>query len=264
MSTRDDQPSAAKPAQPAPPRKPSPGMPWGQAETFHLIDAYEEKWLELKRSQLKSHEWEEVATTVAERSGTGGAGQIPSKSGTQCRHKIEKLRKRFKSERARQVRSFWPFFERMARLDRGPTPISVFPPTRHVATSARSSDEDDDNDHEVAVSNSRDVNGLPHSGVAKEEEEGEEEKEEVGRGGSSSGGGGLMGMSEVVKEFGEEISRIEKRKIEILQEIEKDRMEMEMKRQKMVMETQQYLMVRIAEAVSGSTKKAKKLRNSFQ
>jgi Myb/SANT-like DNA-binding domain len=261
MSTGDDQPSAASPVPAALPKKPSPGMPWGQAETFHLIDAYEEKWLELKRSQLKTPEWEEVAATVAERSGTGGACQIPSKSGTQCRHKIEKLRKRFKSERARPVRSFWPFFDRMARLDRGPTPISVFPPMRHVATSARSSEEDDDD--EVAVSNSRSVNGLLHYGVPKEVEV-EEEKGQVGRGGNSSGDGGLAGMMEVVKGFGEEVSRIEKRKMEILREIEKDRMEMEMKRQKMVMEAQQYLMERIIDAISGSTKKSKKLRNSFQ
>jgi Myb/SANT-like DNA-binding domain len=230
-------------------------MPWGQAETFHLIDAYEEKWLELKRSQLKATEWDEVAATVTERSGIGGAGQIPTKSGTQCRHKIEKLRKRFKSEWARPVRSFWPFFDRMARLDRGPTPIAVFPPTRHVVASARSSDDDDDD--EVAVSNSRSVNGLLHSGVPKEEEEVEEEKGQVGRGGNSSGGGGLVGMMEVVKGLGEEVSIIEKRKMEILREIEKDRMEM--KRQKMIMEAQQYLMERIVDAVSGSTKEVQEV-----
>ncbi|KAJ3707323.1 hypothetical protein LUZ61_011028 [Rhynchospora tenuis] len=258
MSTGDDQPSAVAPTPPAPlgqPRKPSPGMPWGQAETFHLIDAYEEKWLELKRSQLKAHEWEEVAAIVAERSGTGGAGQIPAKSGTQCRHKIEKLRKRFKAERARPVRSFWPFFDRMARLDRGPTPISVFPPSRHVAQANRSSD--DEEEEEVGVSKIRGVNGGVHSGVKKEEIEVEEEKEEVGR------SGGVVGMMEVVKGFGEEVSRIEKRKMEILREIEKDRMEMEMKRQKMVVETQQYLVERIAKAVSGSIPKAKKFNNSF-
>ncbi|CAA6664386.1 unnamed protein product [Spirodela intermedia] len=102
-----------------------PGKPWLERETALLIDAYEERWSSLKRGQLKAHQWEEVAGSVAAKLGLSR----PSKSGTQCRHKIEKLRQRYRAELQRGGSSSrWTFFDRIDRMERGPLPISVRPP----------------------------------------------------------------------------------------------------------------------------------------
>ncbi|MCO5612234.1 hypothetical protein L7F22_066498 [Adiantum nelumboides] len=93
---------------------------WSELETFHLIAAYQEKWYLLKRGQLKARHWEEVANNVFLR----GGGSEPSKSSVQCRHKIEKLRKKYREEKQLEEQrgrgsSSWPFFEYMDAMERG-------------------------------------------------------------------------------------------------------------------------------------------------
>ncbi|KAB1199478.1 hypothetical protein CJ030_MR0G022771 [Morella rubra] len=109
-------------------KKPQP-LPWTHEETVHLIQAYQEKWYALKRGQLKSSQWEEVAVTVAARCGYDHT-EPSSKSALQCRHKMEKLRQRYRSEKQRgsPPSSSWPYFHLMDSLDRGPLPpISARP-----------------------------------------------------------------------------------------------------------------------------------------
>ncbi|XP_030472800.2 trihelix transcription factor ASIL1 [Syzygium oleosum] len=109
-------------------KKPQP-VPWTHEETVNLIRAYGEKWYALKRGPLKSSQWEEVAVTVAARCGYSYAE--PSKTATQCRHKMEKLRKRYRAEKQQRAgaggASGWPYYELMVRLERGPMPISARP-----------------------------------------------------------------------------------------------------------------------------------------
>ncbi|XP_062078526.1 trihelix transcription factor ENAP2 [Humulus lupulus] len=108
-------------------KKPQP-IPWTHQETVHLIQAYEEKWYSLKRGPLKSSQWEEVAVTVAAR--CGYEYTEPSKTAIQCRHKMEKLRQRYRAEKNRLILSgvsVWPYFDLMNRLERGPLPISARP-----------------------------------------------------------------------------------------------------------------------------------------
>ncbi|XP_038877299.1 trihelix transcription factor ASIL1 [Benincasa hispida] len=105
-------------------------IPWTHQETVHLIHAYQEKWYSLERGQLKSSQWEEVAVTVAARCGYSDFD--PSKTSVQCRHKMEKLRQRFRSEKHRlsigtQSSSRWLYFDLMSNLLRGPLPISARP-----------------------------------------------------------------------------------------------------------------------------------------
>uniref|UniRef100_A0A0D6R4E0 Myb-like domain-containing protein n=1 Tax=Araucaria cunninghamii TaxID=56994 RepID=A0A0D6R4E0_ARACU len=134
-------------------RKP-PG-PWTETETNHLIDAYQEKWYTLKRGQLKARHWEEVANQVFLRCG----GIEPSKSSVQCRHKIEKLRKRYRTEKQQQQSSpswspsKWVFFERMDLLENGPAPpraTESIPNGRQLTAAAaeqHDSDTTDNNNH---------------------------------------------------------------------------------------------------------------------
>nr|GMD15645.1 trihelix transcription factor ASIL1 [Ipomoea batatas] len=88
------------------PKKPHP-LPWTPQETVNLIQAYKEKWYSLNRGQLKASQWEEVAIAVAVRCGFDEL----SKSSTQCRHKIEKLR----NELAAEIRGFAERFMRMEK-----------------------------------------------------------------------------------------------------------------------------------------------------
>ncbi|KAG8387330.1 hypothetical protein BUALT_Bualt02G0010200 [Buddleja alternifolia] len=98
-------------------------MPWTHQETLALIQAYQEKWYSLKKGQLKAFQWEEVAVTVAARCGF----DEPSKTSTQCRHKIEKLRKRYRSELQKPYPNSWQYFELMDRMEHGPTSFNARP-----------------------------------------------------------------------------------------------------------------------------------------
>ncbi|XP_010937395.1 trihelix transcription factor ENAP2 [Elaeis guineensis] len=263
-------------------RKPAPGQPWSHLETVHLIEAYEEKWYSLKRGQLKAHQWEEVAAAVATRCGFDGL----SKTGTQCRHKIEKLRKRYRADRLRPNPSAWPYFDRMDRMERGPLPISVRPPVPPVfadadaaagdPSSEEEDEEDDEEEEERTASNTRSINGILREGNwgfsrvsrnprsrkrrAFEEEEDDEEEEEQEEG-VGARGEALSKLAVVVRMFGEELVRMEKRRMEMLREVERDWMEMEAKRAEMIMESQRFLVDTIANAFS-SLKKAKKSQDS--
>ncbi|KAL8546679.1 hypothetical protein ACS0TY_006415 [Phlomoides rotata] len=105
-------------------RKPSP-LPWTHQETLALIQAYQEKWYSLKKGQLKAFQWEEVSVTVAARCGF----DEPSKTATQCRHKIEKLRKRYRSELQKPYPNSWQYFELLDQMERGPTLLYARPIT---------------------------------------------------------------------------------------------------------------------------------------
>ncbi|XP_040999508.1 uncharacterized protein LOC121245538 [Juglans microcarpa x Juglans regia] len=111
--------------------------------------AYQEKWYSLKRGQLKSSQWEEVAVTVAARCGYDHT-EPSSKSALQCRHKMEKLRQRLRSEKQRlptpSSSSSWPYFHLMDSLDRGPLPPISALPISLVPPPHDESDYDDDND----------------------------------------------------------------------------------------------------------------------
>ncbi|KAJ4894536.1 Homeodomain-like superfamily protein [Raphanus sativus] len=104
-------------------RKTQPVL-WTEDETLLLIDSYKQKWYAVGRGPLRSNQWEEISVAVSGRSGV-------ERSATQCRHKMEKLRKRFKAERQSMGPiSIWPFYSQMDELDCNPAPISARPLTR--------------------------------------------------------------------------------------------------------------------------------------
>ncbi|PIN00311.1 Transcription factor GT-2 [Handroanthus impetiginosus] len=110
-------------SKPLSPPKRSPPLPWTHQETLALIQAYQEKWYSLKKGQLKAFQWDEVAANVAARCGF----DEPSKTSTQCRHKIEKLRKRYRSELQKPYPNSWQYFELMDQMERGPMPLNALP-----------------------------------------------------------------------------------------------------------------------------------------
>ncbi|GFZ01090.1 alcohol dehydrogenase transcription factor Myb/SANT-like family protein [Actinidia rufa] len=103
-----------------PPRK-FPAPCWTQDETLALIDAYRDRWLALRRGYLRTADWDEVAEAVAVRCPAAGA----AKTSAQCRHKMEKLRQRYRTEKQRSLSfpgrffSSWFFFDNMDSLGIG-------------------------------------------------------------------------------------------------------------------------------------------------
>ncbi|KAK6162680.1 hypothetical protein DH2020_002521 [Rehmannia glutinosa] len=135
-------PSTAVASASAPRRLPPPC--WTPDETVALIDAYKDKWYSLRRGNLRANHWQEVADDVASR-----CPASPPKTAVQCRHKMEKLRKRYRAEiqRAaahggvRRFSSSWAHFQNMQSMEKGPNNPS--PP------SSSSSDEEDDHKNSI-------------------------------------------------------------------------------------------------------------------
>ncbi|KAF8654349.1 hypothetical protein HU200_061529 [Digitaria exilis] len=137
-------------------KKSAPAQPWSDVETMHLIDAYDERWTALGRGQLKAQQWEEVAEDVASRCAATPGVVVQRKTGTQCRHKLEKLRKRYRTEAARPVTSLWTFFRRMDQLERGPLAAaasSAYPPASGSPPAAASDEEEEEEDEEEEEEN---------------------------------------------------------------------------------------------------------------
>ncbi|XP_050365134.1 trihelix transcription factor ENAP2 [Argentina anserina] len=250
-------------------RKPQP-IPWTHEETVHLIQAYQDKWYELRRGQLKASQWEEVAVTVAARCGYDYTE--PSKTSTQCRHKMEKLRQRHRSVKKRLGLSFgsgWPYFDLMERLEQGPMPISARRPCHE-------SDEEDD-----AEEAEEDRGGQEQEEVDEDEEDNYRKLQSLDyilrrpaivnrfsggarvgpirssaagakRAREAAGDDGYYGDvvdgqrgTEVVAELATEIRAFAKRligvenmRMEIMREMERCRLEMENKRMDMILQSQ--------------------------
>ncbi|KAL6979796.1 hypothetical protein U1Q18_021451 [Sarracenia purpurea var. burkii] len=105
-----------------PPRRFPPPC-WTQDETLALIDAYRDRWFALRRGYLRTADWDAVAAVVTRRY----PDVSPSKTSAQCRHKMEKLRQRYRVEKQRslsfpgQFFSSWFFFNNMSSMDNGPS-----------------------------------------------------------------------------------------------------------------------------------------------
>ncbi|KAJ9169766.1 hypothetical protein P3X46_017920 [Hevea brasiliensis] len=276
-------PSSEPPSQSPPPNsrslstKKSHPVPWTHQETVHLIQSYQEKWYSLKQGQLKASQWEEVAVTVAARCGCDH--NHPAKTVIQCRHKMEKLRKRFREERRRISLTgvcSWQYFDLMESLERGPVPISAR--TLALVRPNDTVNEDEDNEDEAEVeqgqdeeeddyghrSKSRSINCIlrkptivnrfagSDSGYLREAmnqrkreemvEENDDEEEGERREGVE------LGLAEEIRVFAERIVGMESKKMKMTKETEKWRMEMENKRMEMILDSQRKIVSMISAA----------------
>ncbi|XAR54887.1 hypothetical protein NMG60_11030214 [Bertholletia excelsa] len=107
------------------PEKPTRKFPppcWTKEEALALIEAYRDRWYALRRGYLRTADWEAVAGAVAGRC----PGSSPAKTSAQCRHKMEKLRQRYRVEKQRSLSfpgkffSSWFFFDNMDSMENGP------------------------------------------------------------------------------------------------------------------------------------------------
>ncbi|XP_076881018.1 uncharacterized protein LOC143529015 [Bidens hawaiensis] len=145
----DPSPSFSISGQPSSSRRLPPPC-WSNDETVALIESYRDKWYSLCRGNLRANHWQEVADGVAYRCPVP-SGQ-PSKTSIQCRHKMEKLRKRYRSEiqrignpnpRGHRNPSAWVHFNLMDSMELG---LSVN--DRVVDRINRDDDDGDENENE--------------------------------------------------------------------------------------------------------------------
>ncbi|KAM0864172.1 hypothetical protein ACQ4PT_044095 [Festuca glaucescens] len=231
---------------------------WTHEETLALIEAYRDKWEALKKGNLRAADWDEVAGAV-----TARCGRFPTatyKSGVQCRHKIEKLRKRYRAERSRSAgRSKgpkWPFFALLHDLagggapDPSPNPIIKIRPRGNAAgagatpasPSPVSSPSSDDAGRSRSlhglISNGGGGSGLRFTipkgsrtrpGAPPREPKPEEDPEAEA----------MAEVASALRAVGEGFLRMEERRLELSLQIEKERMESEMKRTQTLLDAQQ-------------------------
>ncbi|PPS18808.1 hypothetical protein GOBAR_AA01778 [Gossypium barbadense] len=96
---------------------------WSEGAVSSLLEAYENKWVLRNRAKLKGHDWEDVARYVSARA---NCTKSP-KTQTQCKNKIESMKKRYRSESATAEGSSWPLYPRLDLLLRAAPPPALAP-----------------------------------------------------------------------------------------------------------------------------------------
>ncbi|CAH2064150.1 unnamed protein product [Thlaspi arvense] len=96
---------------------------WSEGAVSSLLEAYETKWVIRNRAKLKGQDWEDVARHVSSRASHSKS----PKTQTQCKNKIESMKKRYRSESATADGSSWPLYPRLDHLLRGNGSASVQP-----------------------------------------------------------------------------------------------------------------------------------------
>lgn len=233
-------------------RKTQPVL-WTEDETLLLIDSYKQKWYAVGRGPLRSNQWEEISVAVSGRSGV-------ERSATQCRHKMEKLRKRFKAERQSMGPiSIWPFYSQMDELDCNPAPISArpltrLPPSNHYAEDEDEEDEDEEEDERR--NKSRSINHIVRrpgtvnrfAGVGGgllqwgQKERSKRKRTDEGGGGGERRMKGARAVAYEIRAFAEKTMVMEKKKMEFAKETLKLRKDMEIKRLKLIQTSQAQLL----------------------
>lgn len=87
---------------------------WTEHESFVLLDAWGERFLQRGRKSLRSDEWQEVAEAVSQESNF-------NRTDTQCRNRLDTLKKKYKKEKMRVegvvgATSKWVYFKKMDML----------------------------------------------------------------------------------------------------------------------------------------------------
>ncbi|KAG6406209.1 hypothetical protein SASPL_133808 [Salvia splendens] len=128
---------------------------WSEGAVSCLLEAYEAKWTLRNRAKLKGQDWEEIAKHVS----AHAAASKSAKTQTQCKNKIESMKKRYRSESAAAPdASSWPLYPRLDLLLRGNGVSAPNPPPVAVEEIG------------IAAQNSPNSNG---GGAVGKEEEGE-------------------------------------------------------------------------------------------
>ncbi|GMJ00437.1 hypothetical protein HRI_003712900 [Hibiscus trionum] len=275
---------------------------WTKEETLALIEAYKDKWFALRRGNLKASDWDAVSDAVSSASDPGTV-----KSSVQCRHKIEKLRKRYRAEKQRSLKilgshhevrggydSSFNFDDRLGSgygVKRHENEDFVAKGIKKFKSNGRIGDgygsmvdfdhsfaQDVDSLGEFPLKTLGDRSllnvafkpknyGCPNLNYDYDNDSNDEEMvfrardSGLGRKNASAGVKRVVDpvdeMVSSIKLLAEGFARMEKMKMETVKEIEKTRMEMEMKHNEMILESQQKIMDAFSNALLSEKKKRK-------
>ncbi|XP_062027985.1 trihelix transcription factor ENAP1-like isoform X2 [Rosa rugosa] len=239
------------------PRRRFPPLCWTDDEAQALISVFKDKWSSLGRTNLKANDWDDVAATLAAQFPLVS----PSKTAAQCHNKIEKLRKRYRSEKQRASTrpgrfSPWALYRFMEELE-GESGKSGFG-SGHTARKGHRNLAPLFNPKMKLKKNEssgflRRFGGVDSSGVGVKD---------------LGGGSGLLRsarevdpveeMVSSIQLLGEKYMKVEKRKMEMAREIVMMQMDMEMKQTQVIMESQQQIVNACVSALLDSKKKKKR------
>ena len=280
---------------PTPPASQSRSMPvredcWSEEATSTLVDAWGRRYLELNRGNLRQKDWQDVADAV---NALHGHTKKTHRTDVQCKNRIDTIKKKYKTEKARvsssngAVSSSWPFFERLDVLigsnfnskKSSPSPPvalplsyrkipSSAPPTAVALPQKRSAASVLDDGYfrrnysavAAAAAAAADDDEDEEEGEGEDEEEEEEERgSEVEEG--ERGKEGMRRLARAIERFGEVYERVEGEKLRQMVDLEKQRMQfakdLEVQRMQMFMDTQVQLERIKREKRSGSSGKIK-------
>ncbi|KAL6175896.1 hypothetical protein ACLB2K_052534 [Fragaria x ananassa] len=254
----------------APPRKFPPPC-WTDDEAQALISVFKQKWTSLNRTNLKSHDWDDVAASLAAQFPLVS----PSKTAVQCHNKIEKLRKRFRSEKLRASTrpgrfspwALYPFMEDLESHNHPSAKSAVKPDagSGFLAALDEFVGRGDDAHFPVKSLGNRNL-GTYVTPKSHEEEEFNPKRKLKLASGSSVLRSSVKEVDPVgaivssIRLLGEKYMEVEKRKMEMAREIVMMQMDMEMKQTQAVMESQQQMVNVCVSALLDSKKKKRKIK----
>ena len=193
---------------------------WTERETFVLLDAWGERFLQRGKKSLRSEEWHEVAEKVSE------VSKI-DRTETQCRNRLDTLKKKYKKEKLNSTAggtSKWVYFKKMDLLlssSNQPSGLScgldsgeyVFMNPRVYLNCANGLDEMRDSPVNSESEGGDDSDGLPPK------------KRKSGRDNEDDEGSSFRLLADTIQKFGEIYEKIEDSKRQQMVELEKMRMD---------------------------------------
>ncbi|KAL0923284.1 hypothetical protein M5K25_007334 [Dendrobium thyrsiflorum] len=252
-----------------PSRRGFPPPCWSHDETLSLIESYRDKWHSLRCGNLRAADWEEVAADVARR-----CSHLPfatPKTSVQCRHKVEKLRKRFRSERLRsrnlRPSSPWPFFHLMESLYHRPHSDSDSGTLGNTRSDHRRMPNGSQGLQFTIPKALRSKIVNPCSGggrvskssmqeIRRRMEMTRNEKRERER---EREGDAVADMIAALRKLGDGFMRMERMKMDMARETERFRMEMELKRTQAMLDLHSQIVDAFVKRFVGSVNKKAKL-----
>ncbi|KAL2330114.1 hypothetical protein Fmac_017695 [Flemingia macrophylla] len=285
-------PTDSNPPPPSPSPSPSPRLPPPAASLPPAGPRRRPPPSSTPTAKNATH-WQEVADAVTAHCPSASP---TAKTAVQCRHKMEKLRKRYRTElqrlrnlplpRFNASPSSWVHFKSMDSMEKGPSKPNannlVFLDLddddanhhhHHHNNNNNSHDNNDDDDlyeefKNAAGSNTRSLNKLYRNGpvpgpgfrIRIPAASGGATSKPLNNSASANGSRGakrereredaVAEMAGAIRVLREGFVRMEQMKMEMAREIETMRMEMEMKRTEMILDSQQRIVEAFARAVS--------------
>ncbi|GAB2293560.1 hypothetical protein Dimus_027767 [Dionaea muscipula] len=208
---------------------------WTEHETFVLLEAWGERFLNLGRKSLRSEEWHEVAEKVSQESKM-------ERTDSQCRNRLDTLKKKYKKEKMRLSgvaggTSKWVYFKKMDML-------MLSPPQQAGLSCGMDSGEYVFMNPRVYLNRANGLDEMRDSPGNSESSKGEEEDSDgppskrKRNGGKCKEGSSFKLLAESIQKFSDTYEKIERNKRQQMVELEKMRMdfqrELEMQRRQIL------------------------------